>query len=83
MQQKDKEILLEFGQLFSKIRKQKSKSLNKFAFNCSNTTSATISRIENGLVDFKFTTLIKLAYALDISLQELLKDFKYKYEPEE
>ena len=83
MQQKDREILLTFGKLFSKARKQKSKSLNKFAFSKGGTTSATISRIENGLVDFKFTTLIKLAYALEISLPDLLKDFKYEYEPDE
>ena len=83
MQYNDKEILKTFGKLVLDIRKTKSNSLNKFAFSRGGTTSATISRIENGLVDFKFTTLIKLAYALDISLSELFKDFVYEYEPDD
>ena len=83
MQQSDKEVLKKFGNLVMEIRKSKSDSLNKFAFSRGGTTPATISRIENGLVDFKFTTLLKLAYALDISLSELFKDFVYEYEPDD
>lgn len=83
MQQVDEKILKRFGKTISKIRKSKSKSLNKFSFEKGGVTSATLSRIENGLVDFKFTTLVKLACALDIPLEELFKDFKYHYEIEE
>mgnify|MGYP003331774462 CR=1 FL=1 len=79
MQQQNEEILTLFGKTVSKIRKSKSKSLNKFAFEKGGITSATLSRIENGIVDFKFTTLVKLACALDISLEDLFKDFEYNY----
>ena len=57
--------------------------MNKFSFSQGGVTSATISRIENGLVDFKFSTLVKIACALDISLEEIFKNFKYNYEIEE
>jgi len=78
MQYTDKENLKLFGELVKKIRKSKSNSLNNIAFSRGGVTSATLSRIENGLVDFKFTTLIKLAYTLDISLDELFETYKYK-----
>ena len=79
MQQQEEKLLLEFGKVIAKIRRKKSTSLNKFAFEKGGITSATLSRIENGLVDFKFSTLIKLACALDISLENLFKEFKYNY----
>ena len=78
MQHIDEENLKLFGELVKKIRKSKSNSLNNIAFSRGGVTSATLSRIENGLVDFKFTTLIKLAYTLDISLDELFETYKYK-----
>lgn len=78
MQHIDEENLKLFGELVKEIRKSKSKSLNNIAFSRGGVTSATLSRIENGLVDFKFTTLIKLAYTLDISLDELFETYKYK-----
>ena len=83
MQQADKKLLKEFGKFISNVRKDKYPSLNKFSFSKGGVTSATISRIENGLVDFKFSTLVKIACALDISLEELFKNFKYNYEIEE
>lgn len=67
-----------FGNIVRKIRKKKSSSLNNIAFTRGGVTSATLSRIENGLVDFKFSTLLKLAYTLDIPLTELFKEFKCK-----
>ena len=78
MQQINTENLKLFGKLVKKIRNQKSNSLNHIAFSRGGVTSATLSRIENGLVDFKFSTLLNLAYTLDIPLDELFKDFKYK-----
>jgi len=79
MQQQDEKLLLEFGKIIARIRKNKSTSLNKFAFEKGGITSATLSRIENGLVDFKFSTLIKLACALEIPLDDLFKEFKFHY----
>ena len=78
MKQVDKNNLSEFGIHVKKIRKNKSSSLNKIAFSRGGITSATLSRIENGLVDFKFSTLIRLAHTLDMPLVDLIKDFKYK-----
>lgn len=78
MKQLDRNNLLAFGELVKKIRTEKSPSLNKIAFARNGVTSATLSRIENAVVDFKFSTLIRLAYTLDISLSELFKDYKYE-----
>ena len=78
MQQVDKENLKNFGEMIRSIRIKKSPSLNKLAFSKDGVTSATLSRIENGLVDLKFSTLIRLVKTLDISLSELFKDYEYK-----
>lgn len=56
-------------------------SLNEFAFKILLLTSATQSRIENGLVDLKFSTLIKIANALNISPSELLDGFDFRFKP--
>lgn len=74
----NKKNLIAFGKHIQKLRKKKSGSLNNIAFTRGGVTSATLSRIENGLVDFKFSTLLKLAHTLDIPLLELLSDYKYK-----
>ena len=91
MQEEDKELLQLFGKNLKTIREARA-TLNKFALNDSTLTPATVSRIENGLVnfkfvtliklanvDFKFTTLIKIANALNITPSELLKDIDFKY----
>ena len=77
MKQLNDDNLKSFGKVIRKIRKRKSKSLNNIAFSRGGVTSATLSRIENGQVDFKFSTLLKLAYTLDISLIELFKEYKF------
>lgn len=76
MQYNDKEVLRRIGKRIKDLREKQSTSLSEFALNSDELTSATLSRIENGLVNFKFTTLVKLADALDTSLSELFKDFK-------
>ena len=78
MKRFEEENLKKFGQHVQKLRSKKSKSLNKIAFSRGGVTSATLSRIENAQVDFKFSTLIRLAHTLDISLLDLFKDYKYK-----
>lgn len=79
MQEEDKILLQLFGNKLKKLREEKYESLNKFAFDNTLLTSATISRIENANVDFKFTTLIKIANALGMTPSELLKDLDFKY----
>lgn len=84
MQQYKKEILKSLGERIKKLRSKKSSSLNSFAFNKGSITSATLSRVENGLVDVKFTTLLKVAQSLEISLSDLFKDLKFnKHEDEQ
>ena len=80
MKQMEKDNLIAFGEHVKKIRNGKSCSLNNIAFSKNGVTSATLSRIENAQVDFKFSTLIKLAHTLDISLLDLFKDYKYQDE---
>lgn len=79
MQQIDLENLKSFGEMIRKIRIEKSPSLNNIAFSRGGVTSATLSRIENGKVDFKFSTLVRLSQTLDISLDELFKNYVYKH----
>lgn len=79
MQEEDKLLLQLFGDKLKNLRVEKYKSLNKFAFDNTLLTSATISRIENGNVDFKFTTLVKIANVLNITPSELLQDIDFKY----
>ncbi len=74
----DEKNLKAFGQHVRKIRTAKSNSLNEIAFSRGGVTSATLSRIENGQVDFKFSSLLKLAHTLDVSLVDLVKDFEYE-----
>ena len=78
MQQIDVENLKSFGKMIRKIRLQKSPSLNKLAFTTDGVTSATLIRIENGLVDFKFSTLVRLSQTLGIPLSELFTNYEYK-----
>jgi len=78
MQQIDEENLKSFGELVRQIRTENSPSLNKLAFSRGGVTSATLSRIENGLVDFKFSTLLRLAHTLNVSLVDLFKEYQYK-----
>lgn len=79
MQEEDKVLLQIFGKNLKSLREKKYKSLNDFAFDTTLLSSATISRIENGLVDFKFSSLIKLANILEITPADLIKDINYKY----
>lgn len=79
MRADEKIILQQFAKILKELREKKYKSLNQFAFDSPNLTSATISRIENANVDFKFTTLVKIAYALNMSVSELLENFDFDY----
>lgn len=83
MKHHNDEYLQEFSRIVSKIRTSKSSSLNGIAFSRGGVTSATLSRIENAQVDFKFSTLLKLCHTLDVSLVDLFKDYNYKINPDE
>lgn len=79
MQKEDKIILQNLGNRLKELRAKKYSSLNSFAFDSPYLTSATISRIENANVDCKFTTLVKIANTLGITLSELLEGIDFKY----
>ncbi len=79
MQQENERLLQLFGRHIKNLRLQKKQSLNEFAYKSLLLTSATQSRIENGLVDLKFSTLVKIANALEITPSELLDGFDYKF----
>lgn len=79
MQQKNQKMLQLFGEHIKSLRMQKKMSLNEFAFKSLLITSATQSRIENGLVDLKFSTLVKIANSLNITPSELLEGFDFKF----
>ena len=79
MQQVDKENLEKLGQKINELRLLKSSSLNQFVLSNGCTTTATWSRVENGLVDLKFSTLLKFAHALGVTVDELLKGINFDY----
>ena len=83
MQQLKKENLKILAARIKDLRLKKSKSLNKFCFSQGSVTSATWSRVENGLVDVKFSTLVQMCVMLDIKLEELFEDIKLNYTIEE
>jgi len=83
MQENDKHVLKLLGERIKEIRSKKWKSLNSFAFKKGLITSATLSRVENGLVDLKFTTLLKIAQSLEISPFDLLKGLNFNKNEEE
>jgi len=79
MQQIDKENLTKIGLKIKEIRLSKSKSLNEFVLAKGFVTTATWSRVENGLFDLKFSTLLRIAYMLDLKVEDLLKEIDFDY----
>lgn len=82
MQQFKKNNLIVLAKRIKTLRLERCDSLNKFCFNAGNVTSATWSRIENALVDPKFSTLVEVCNMLNISLSELFKNLEINYEDE-
>ena len=72
------EIIKDLGQRLKYLREQKGVSLNIFAYE-NDLTTATVSRIENGLVDTKFSTLVKYAKGLEIPLEEIIQLLDINY----
>ena len=79
MQQQDKKILKALGRKIKNLRKQKNISLNAFSF-ANGINSATLSRIENGIVDPKFITLLKISTALNVPLENIIKELNLAYD---
>ena len=74
----ENEITKDLGQRLKYLREQKGVSLNIFAYE-NDLTTATVSRIENGLVDTKFSTLVKYAKGLEIPLEEIIQLLDINY----
>ena len=71
------------GQRIKTLRKEKKVSLNRISKTYSDLTSATWSRIDNAKNEAKFSSLLRIAAALDVSVVDLLKDVDFDYSFEE
>ena len=82
MQQVERKNLKILGKRVKDLRIEKSKSLNEFVLSRGFLTTATWSRVENGLFDLKFSTLLKIAKMLEFDVAELLNgcDFDYDFD---
>ena len=82
MQQVERKNLKILGKRVKDLRIGKSKSLNEFVLSRGFLTTATWSRVENGLFDLKFSTLLKIAKMLEVDVAELLNgcDFDYDFD---
>ena len=78
MEQDEKKIFKNLGEYLKSLRLRQNKSLNIFAYE-NDMTTATVSRVENGLVDSKLSTLIKYAKGLEIPLENILKHLNIDY----
>ena len=79
MQHTAKYNLKELGKHIKALREKTGKSLNSFVLEKGGITSATLSRIENGLVDVRLNTLIKISALLDVNISELLSGVNFDY----
>lgn len=82
MQQVERKNIKILGKRVKDLRIEKSKSLNEFVLSRGFLTTATWSRVENGLFDLKFSTLLKIAKMLEVDVAELLNgcDFDYDFD---
>ncbi len=60
----DKKVLKRFGENLRKLRKEKGLSLREMSYACSIDNSK-IAKIEKGMINITFTTLLQLAVALE------------------
>lgn len=78
MEYSEKEIFKTLGEYLKSLRISQNKSLNIFAYE-NDMTTATVSRVENGLVDSKLSTLIKYAKGLEIPLEKIIQHLDIEY----
>jgi DNA-binding Xre family transcriptional regulator len=67
----DKKVLKKFGENLRKLRKAKGLSLREMSYACSIDNSK-IAKIEKGMINITFTTLLQLALALETHPSSLL-----------
>jgi DNA-binding Xre family transcriptional regulator len=67
----DKKVLKKFGENLRRLRKEKGLSLREMSYACSIDNSK-IAKIEKGMINITFTTLLQLASALEIHPSALL-----------
>ena len=67
----DKKVLKRFGENLRKLRKDKGLSLREMSYACSIDNSK-IAKIEKGMINITFTTLLQLASALEAHPSSLL-----------
>lgn len=67
----DKKVLKTFGDNLRKLRKEKGLSLREMSYACSIDNSK-IAKIEKGMINITFTTLLQLATALETHASTLL-----------
>lgn len=82
MERNDKKLTKKLGKYLKVLREEKGISLNLFAYE-NDLTTATVSRIENGLVDTKICTLIKYAKGLEVPLEHILLKLDIDYSNQE
>ena len=82
MERDEKKLIKILGHTLKLMREKKGVSLNIFAYE-NDLTTATVSRVENGLVDTKFSTLIKYAKGLEIPLEQILQLLNINYKNED
>lgn len=70
--EKTLQLTKKLGELLKHLRTSKSLSCTKLAYQF-DIDKGNLSRIENGLIDCKFTTLWKISEALEIKLSDLIK----------
>ena len=70
MQEKNKDLLM-LGKHVKELRKSKKLTLENLCYK-NDLEPSTIARIEKGLVEPKYLTLLKLSHAFNIKLSELL-----------
>ncbi len=78
MELDEKELIKIFGYLLRFLRESQGLSLNIFAYE-NDMTTATVSRVENGLVDTKFSTLVKYSKGLGMPLEQIVSLLNVNY----
>lgn len=78
MERDEKKLLKHLGNYLKTLRIKRGTSLNIFAYE-NDLTTATVSRIENGVVDTKISTLIKYAKGLETPLETILQNLHIDY----
>jgi transcriptional regulator with XRE-family HTH domain len=67
----DKKALKKFGENLRTLRKAKGLSLREMSYACSIDNSK-IAKIEKGMINITYTTLLQLALALDVHVTSLV-----------